>query len=105
MEAMWTALSSEYGRDSQTFAAGVLGEVRTVTADCGVRFAKDSGVRLFAPLLGGGALLDLGVYPVSFSSMVLGTPTKITAVSDPAFTGVDAQTSIILRSRVVAMPY
>jgi predicted dehydrogenase len=44
----------------------------------------------------GGALLDLGIYPVSFASMVLGTPSRIVSISDPAFTGVDAQTSILL---------
>jgi len=50
---------------------------------------------LFAPELGGGALLDLGVYPVSFASMVLGTPDRIVTLIDPAFTGVDGQTSML----------
>src|SRR5439155_10055514 len=40
--------------------------------------------------------LDLGVYPVSLASMVLGAPTRVTAVSHPTFTGVDGQTSILL---------
>jgi predicted dehydrogenase len=52
---------------------------------------------LFAPSLGGGALLDLGIYPVSFAHMVLGEPSRITAVSDPAFTGVDATTSAVMQ--------
>jgi len=55
------------------------------------------GLRLFAPELGGGALLDLGIYPVSFASLVLGVPARITAVSHPAFTGVDATTSMIFQ--------
>ena len=67
----------------------------TVTADHGQWFAPDAGFRLFAPELGGGALLDLGVYPVSFASMVLGAPSRIVSMSDPAFTGVDAQTSML----------
>ncbi|HEX3513749.1 MAG TPA: gfo/Idh/MocA family oxidoreductase, partial [Trebonia sp.] len=67
----------------------------TVTADHGQWFAEDAGFRLFAPELGGGALLDLGVYPVSFASMVLGPPSRIVSMSDPAFTGVDAQTSML----------
>ena len=75
--------------------AGLLGDVVTVTADHGQWFAEDAGFRLFAPELGGGALLDLGVYPVSFASMVLGTPSRIVSISDPAFTGVDAQTSML----------
>ena len=78
-------------------ASGRLGDLVLVTAEHGQWFAEDPEFRLFAPGLGGGALLDLGIYPVSFASMVLGTPTRITAVSDPAFTGVDAQTSVILR--------
>jgi predicted dehydrogenase len=74
---------------------GVLGEVVTVTADHGQWFAEDAEFRLFAPELGGGALLDLGIYPVSFASMVLGTPSRIVSVIDAAFTGVDAQTSML----------
>jgi predicted dehydrogenase len=61
----------------------------TVTADLGKWFPADPSSRLFAPELGGGALLDLGVYPVSFVSMVLGTPDRIVTLVDPAFTGVD----------------
>ena len=66
-----------------------------MTADHGQWFAEDPDFRLFAPALGGGALLDLGVYPVSFASMVLGRPDRIVSLSDPAFTGVDAQTSMV----------
>ena len=55
------------------------------------------GVRGFAPELGGGALLDLGVYPISLASMVLGTPSGVVAVSEPTSTGVDCQTSMLLR--------
>ena len=76
-------------------AAGALGEIVTVTADHGQWFAEDPEFRLFAPELGGGALLDLGIYPVSFASMILGAPNRIAAVIDPAFTGVDAQTSMV----------
>lgn len=97
MEAMWTRFLPHMIEIRDLVAAGVLGDVRTVTADLGVGFARDPESRIFAPELGGGALLDLGVYPVSFASMVLGAPITITAVSDPAFTGVDAQTSILLR--------
>jgi predicted dehydrogenase len=80
----------------ELLASGALGEVRTVTAEHGQWFAPDPEHRLFAPDLGGGALLDLGIYPVSFASMVLGRPSRVTAVSEPAFTGVDATTSVLL---------
>jgi predicted dehydrogenase len=94
MEAMWTRFLPHIAVIREWLAEGVLGEIVTVTADHGQWFAEDAESRLFAPELGGGALLDLGIYPVSFASMVLGTPDRIAAVIDPAFTGVDAQTSM-----------
>ncbi|MEP7053619.1 MAG: Gfo/Idh/MocA family oxidoreductase [Actinomycetota bacterium] len=97
MEAMWTRFLPHMDDVRQILARGELGDIRTVTADHGQWFAEDAEFRLFAPDLGGGALLDLGVYPISFASMVLGKPDRITAVSDPAFTGVDAQTSMIFQ--------
>ncbi len=95
MEAMWTRFLPHAALIRDWLARGVLGNVVTVTADHGQWFAEDAEFRLFAPELGGGALLDLGVYPVSFASMVLGTPSRIVSMSDPAFTGVDAQTSML----------
>ena len=95
MEAMWTRFLPHVVVIRDWLARGVLGDIVTVTADHGQWFAEDPEFRLFAPELGGGALLDLGVYPVSFASMVLGTPDRIVSMSDPAFTGVDAQTSML----------
>jgi predicted dehydrogenase len=95
MEAMWTRFLPHVVVIRDWLAWGVLGDIVTVTADHGQWFAEDPDFRLFAPALGGGALLDLGVYPVSFASMVLGTPDRIVSMSDPAFTGVDAQTSML----------
>jgi predicted dehydrogenase len=96
MEAMWTRFLPHMVRVRDLLAAGALGEVLTVVADHAQWFAADEANRLYAPALGGGALLDLGIYPVSLSSMVLGPPSRVTAVSHRAFTGVDAQTSILL---------
>ena len=95
MEAMWTRCLPHIAEIRRLLAEGALGEIVTVTADHGQWFARDPGFRLFAPELGGGALLDLGVYPVSFASMVLGTPDRIVSLVDPAFTGVDGQTSML----------
>jgi predicted dehydrogenase len=95
MEAMWTRFLPHIAVVRDWLARGTLGEIVTVTADHGQWFAQDPAFRLFAPELGGGALLDLGIYPVSFASMVLGTPNRIAAIIDPAFTGVDAQTSML----------
>jgi predicted dehydrogenase len=95
MEAMWTRFLPHVAQIREWLASGALGEIVTVTADHGQWFAEDRDFRLFAPELGGGALLDLGIYPVSFASMILGTPSRIVSISDPAFTGVDAQTSML----------
>jgi predicted dehydrogenase len=97
MEAMWTRFLPHMVRIREILAAGTLGRLVGVQADHGQWFAYDPGNRLFAPSLGGGALLDLGVYPVSLASSVLGPPTTVTAVSDPAETGVDGQTTVVLR--------
>jgi predicted dehydrogenase len=96
MEAMWTRFLPHVAELRRLLGEGALGEVVTVVADHGQWFAEDRASRLFAPELGGGALLDLGVYPVSFASMVLGAPDRVVAMADPAFTGVDGQTSVLL---------
>lgn len=97
MEAMWTRFLPHVRRIREILAAGVLGEVVSLTAEHAERFAPDSASRLFSPALGGGALLDLGIYPVSFAHLVLGPPQHVAAVSSPARTGVDATTSMIFR--------
>ncbi len=97
MEAMWARWLPHMVRVRELLASRALGDVRVVIADHNQWFARDPAFRLFDPALGGGALLDLGIYPVSFASMVFGAPTRVTAVSDRAFTGVDATTSVILQ--------
>jgi predicted dehydrogenase len=95
MEAMWTRFLPHIVTLRELISVGQLGEIVTVEADHGQWFSHDPTFRLFAPELGGGALLDLGVYPVSFSSMILGTPDRVVAMIEPAFTGVDGQTSML----------
>jgi predicted dehydrogenase len=95
MEAMWTRFLPHIAEIRRLLAGGALGDIVTVSADHGQWFEKDPDFRLFTPELGGGALLDLGVYPVSFASMVLGTPKKIVTLIEPTFTGVDGQTSML----------
>jgi predicted dehydrogenase len=97
MEAMWARFLPHMVRVRELLAEGALGDVRVVIADHNQWFERDPNHRLFDPTVGGGALLDLGIYPVSFASMVFGAPTRVTAVSDRAFTGVDATTSAILQ--------
>jgi predicted dehydrogenase len=95
MEAMWTRFLPHVVALRDLIARGVLGELVMVEADHGQWFDPDPNFRLFAPELGGSAMLDLGVYPVSFASMLLGPPARMVSMVDPAFTGVDGQASMI----------
>ncbi|HEX4400958.1 MAG TPA: Gfo/Idh/MocA family oxidoreductase [Galbitalea sp.] len=97
LEAMWTRWLPHMVRIREIIAAGTLGDVRTVIADHNQRLSSDPAHRILSPDLGGGALLDLGIYPVSFASDIFGKPSSVTAVSTrTASTGVDRQTVIIL---------
>ena len=96
MEAMWTRFLPHVIRIKKIVDSGRLGDVRSLTADFGSLSPLDPTHRAFSLELGGGALLDLGIYPISFASMLFGNPTSVIAASHPAFTGVDAQTSVVL---------
>jgi predicted dehydrogenase len=97
-EAMWTRFLPRTDVVRQLLEDGVLGEVQAVVADHGQYMKADPKSRLYAPELAGGALLDLGVYPVSYSSFVLGKPSIIVAAGRLAFSGVDGQISAVLQS-------
>ena len=96
MEAMWTRFLPHVVALRDLVALGRLGRLVVVEADHGKWFKEDPDFRLFAPELGGSALLDLGVYPISFASMLLGTPDRVVALVDPAFSDVDGQASMLL---------
>jgi predicted dehydrogenase len=96
MEAMWTRFQPAIVRLRALVDGGVIGEVRTVQADLGVSPPVDPGDRFYSPELGGGALFDVGVYPISFAQMVLGTPDTVTAYGSLAETGVDAEETVLL---------
>ncbi len=95
MEAMWTRFLPHMVHLRGLLAAGAIGEVRTVIADHTQALPTDPEHRLQNPALGGGALLDLGIYPVSFAVDVLGLPTSILAHTAMTPTGVDRQTAMI----------
>ena len=95
MEAMWSRFLPHYGQVREILASGILGKILTIQADHGQRLADQNIPRLVEPSLAGGALLDLGIYPVSFAHMILGNPKKITASAVLTDKGVDGQTSMI----------
>jgi predicted dehydrogenase len=96
MEAMWSRYQPQSAVIRALIADGALGEIRSVDADHGQLIPFDAHHRLYRPDLGGGALLDLGIYPIQFDSMILGSPRSITAVGGVAETGVDAYSTLIL---------
>jgi predicted dehydrogenase len=97
MEAMWTRFFPLMARVRQLLAEGAIGEPRMVLADFGFRGGDNPESRLLSPSLAGGALLDVGVYCVSFAHMVLGKPEAITGLATLGATGVDEQCGYVLR--------
>jgi predicted dehydrogenase len=95
MEAMWMYCNPLVRRVAQLVADGAIGEVRTMHADFGLSVDVPATHRLLNPELGGGALLDLGVYPVSFSHLLLGEPADVTAWARLR-NGVDVNTGVVL---------
>lgn len=96
MEAMWARFLPHYAKIREIVASGILGQITTIHADHGQRLADQNIARLIEPSLAGGALLDLGIYPISFAHMILGVPESISSRAVMSQKGVDAQTSIIL---------
>ena len=99
MEAMWTRFLPAMVRVRALLAEQAIGEPRMLQADFGFRATIDPQSRLFNPRLGGGALLDVGVYPVSLASMVFGTPERSTGLAHLGETGVDEQGAMVLMYR------
>jgi predicted dehydrogenase len=96
MEGMWTRFFPLMEEVRRLVSEGAIGEVRMLNVDFGFRTDVDPASRLFDPELGGGALLDVGVYCVSLASMVLGRPSRSVGLSHLGETGVDEQASVVL---------
>jgi predicted dehydrogenase len=94
MEAMWNRFQPGIKKAVEIIKAGTLGEIYHMTAELCVRFEYDPKHRIFNPHLGGSSLLDLGVYPIALSSLIMGTPRKIESMAHLAPTGVDDQVSM-----------
>jgi predicted dehydrogenase len=96
MEAMWTRFFPAMVRVRSLLSDGAIGDVRMLSADFGYRAAFDPAGRLLNPALGGGALLDVGIYPLSLASMIFGTPNRVAALAHIGETQVDEQSAVIL---------
>jgi len=96
MEAMWTRFLPAVARTRELLDDGAIGEAFAVQIDLGIAHEFDPSHRLFAAELGGGALLDLGVYAVSFAQMVLGAPGSVAAVGAHEPNGVEGSATLLL---------
>lgn len=96
MEAMWMRCFPAIRRLRELVAGGAIGRVTAVHADFGLRGPADPTHRLRARALGGGALLDLGIYPITFAHLFLGPPSTVTAWARLTDEGVDENTGIVL---------
>ena len=96
MEAMWTRFLPVMADVRRLVTEErVLGDVQQVRADIGLTQAFDPDHRLFDPALGGGALLDLGVYPMAFAFDLFGPPDAVTSTAVLGATGVDEQCAVV----------
>ena len=97
MEAMWTRFLPALAEVRRIVDSGEIGAVRQVNADLGFKAEFGPEHRLMNPVLGGGALLDLGIYPLSMASFFLGPVSGVTALAEMTETGVDMQTVFTLK--------
>ena len=97
MEAFWTRFLPHYSKAKEMIAGGKIGSIKFINAEFGFKPTPPIAPRMFDPALGGGSLLDVGVYPVFLALDMLGKPDQIQASMVAASSGVDEQCSIQFR--------
>jgi predicted dehydrogenase len=97
MEALWTRFLPTIKKALSIIEDGTIGEIQTIKADFGFKAAPGTAGRLFDQNLGGGALLDVGIYPVFLSLLLLGKPMDIKAVASIGKTNVDESCGMLLK--------
>jgi len=97
MDALWTKFHPHFIKTREMVAAGLLGDIRSVLINFGFKPIPPVNPRLYEPEMGGGTLLDIGIYNVFAAMSILGKPDHIDAVMTPMHTGVDEQCSILFR--------
>ena len=97
MEALWTKFHPHYIKVQEMIGQGALGEIKAVLANFGFKPMAPVPARLYDPALGGGTVMDIGIYNVFIAMSILGKPNHIDAVITPASTGVDEQCAILFR--------
>lgn len=108
MEAMWTRYLPAAIELRRLVSEGAVGDPQMIEASFGFRAAFDPAGRLFNPELGGGALLDLGIYPLSLSFFLFGKPSRLVSLADLGKTGVDERAGVVLgfpRGRIAVLHF
>lgn len=103
MEALWTKFLPHYKKLQELLEQKTLGDIKSVLVNFGFKTTDQSPKRLFDPLLGGGTLLDIGIYNVFMAMAVLGKPDAIEATMTPSPTGVDEQIAVLFKYNNGAM--
>lgn len=103
MEALWSKFVPHYQVLLEQVKSGKLGPVQNALINFGFTPPDPAPTRLWDPALGGGTLLDIGIYNLFFATAVLGKPDQVEAWISPSPTGVDEQCSILLRYNNGAM--
>ena len=97
MEALWSKFIPSWQKMMEITSAGKLGEIKNVLINFGFIPLEPVADRLFNPALGGGTMLDIGIYNVFYALSVLGKPDHIEASMTPAATGVDEQCAVLFQ--------
>jgi len=103
MEALWTKFLPHYKKLQELLEQKILGDIKSVLVNFGFKASDKSPQRLFDPWLGGGTLLDIGIYNVFITISVLGKPDSIEATMSPSPTGIDEQIAVLFKYKSGAM--
>ena len=103
MEGLWSKFLPHYKKLQELLQRKTLGDIKSVLVNFGFKVSGNSPQRLFDPLLGGGTLLDIGIYNVFITLSILGKPDIIEATMTPASTGVDEQIAVLFKYNNGAM--
>ncbi|MGL4632403.1 MAG: Gfo/Idh/MocA family protein [Leadbetterella sp.] len=97
MEALWSRFHPTFLQAEKWLSEKIIGNPTTFHADFGFKAEYDPKSRLFDPIKGGGALLDIGIYPAFFAYYFFGYPLEIFATHTPAPSGTDDTTTFIFK--------
>ncbi|SCM66575.1 Gfo/Idh/MocA family protein [Donghicola eburneus] len=93
-EALWTYFLPKFDVLQQVLDSGAIGDIKSIHTEYGEYFSRDH--RIFEPTLAGGPLLDLGTYPLSFITKLMGVPAQVTGAKQMDESGVHGQLSVVL---------